>query len=233
MRWLSRTGARCQPFVLVRFPGPLAEPDVQLPPHPALHEAVGLCGRDRVPSIPWRRDLRSPVAVTGDRDRSGVEEVDAVLAELPSVMEVAPAQGVPTGSSVLSADPSNDPAPRVVVEVVEGRLGHAVPEVGGPTSKRQVELAEEIGKWPVCALFRDRLHFGHDRGQRLLRWPRVDDLLFDPGLVLRWTRKPRKSNPSSMWTTAVFLPTGANPSEQECLPRPPGAVRRAGGCRTP
>ena len=73
--WLSRTGARCQSFVLVRFPGPLAEPDVQLPPHPALHEPVGLCGRDRVPSIPWRRDLRSPVAVTGDRDCAGVEEL--------------------------------------------------------------------------------------------------------------------------------------------------------------
>jgi len=25
-------------FLLIRFPGPLAEPDVQLPPHPALHE---------------------------------------------------------------------------------------------------------------------------------------------------------------------------------------------------
>ena len=36
--WLSRTGARCQRFLLVRFPGPLSEPDVQLPPHPALHE---------------------------------------------------------------------------------------------------------------------------------------------------------------------------------------------------
>ena len=29
---MSRTGARCQPFGLIRFPGPPAEPDAQLLP---------------------------------------------------------------------------------------------------------------------------------------------------------------------------------------------------------
>ena len=35
---LSRAGARRWPFGPARFPGPLAEPDVRLSPHPALHE---------------------------------------------------------------------------------------------------------------------------------------------------------------------------------------------------
>ena len=78
---------------------------------------VGLCRGDRVPSVPRCWDLRAPVAVAGDRDCAGVEEVNAVLAELPSVMEVAAAQGLPVDPRVFAADPSNDPSPRVVVEV--------------------------------------------------------------------------------------------------------------------
>jgi hypothetical protein len=34
---LGRTGARCQPLELTRFPGPPAEPDVRVSTHPALH----------------------------------------------------------------------------------------------------------------------------------------------------------------------------------------------------
>jgi hypothetical protein len=36
----SRVGARCPAFLLARFPDPLPEPDVRLPPHPALHEVL-------------------------------------------------------------------------------------------------------------------------------------------------------------------------------------------------
>jgi hypothetical protein len=34
---VGRAGARCQAFVLVRFPGPPSEPDVPVSEHPALH----------------------------------------------------------------------------------------------------------------------------------------------------------------------------------------------------
>ncbi len=36
--WLGRTEARFRPFGLARFLGPPAEPDVRVPPHPALHK---------------------------------------------------------------------------------------------------------------------------------------------------------------------------------------------------
>jgi hypothetical protein len=37
---LGRAGARCQAFVLVRFPGPPSEPDVPVSEHPALHKPM-------------------------------------------------------------------------------------------------------------------------------------------------------------------------------------------------
>jgi len=40
------------PFRVVRFPGPLPEPDVRLPPHPALHGLVPLGVTIRLPLVP-------------------------------------------------------------------------------------------------------------------------------------------------------------------------------------
>jgi hypothetical protein len=48
-RW-DRTEGAVPVFRLVRFPGPSPEPDVRLPPHPALYEPVPL---GYVASIVW------------------------------------------------------------------------------------------------------------------------------------------------------------------------------------
>jgi hypothetical protein len=64
----------------------------------------------------------------------------------------------------------------------------------------------------VRALLGDRLHLRLDGGQRLLRRPDVDERPVRPLFVCRWMRKPRKSNPSSMWAVIVFSPTDAGPS---------------------
>lgn len=128
-------------FRLVRFPGPLPEPDVQVPPHPALHESRQVAVAVAVFQRPMALGSSCPVAVSGDRDLPGVEESDAIVCEVPSVAEVASSQELPVGSAVFATEPYDHSLPRVVVEVAEGPLRGAVPEVGGPASEHRVGLA--------------------------------------------------------------------------------------------
>jgi hypothetical protein len=136
--------------------------------------ALGGCGRG--PLLPRGGDLGASVAVPDHGDRCGVEEPCPVLLGPPSgaAPEVVAAQVLPGGTIVFAAEPSDDAVPRVVAQVGEGRFGYAVPEVGCPTSQRQVELVQEAGKRLVCSLSAYRFHFGFDGGQGLLRRPGVD-----------------------------------------------------------
>ena len=54
-------------FRLVRFPGLLPRPDVQVPPHPALHKAAELVSPNRYPFFPRRRSIFvPPIAIPSD-----------------------------------------------------------------------------------------------------------------------------------------------------------------------
>src|ERR1019366_6055929 len=104
-------------------------------------------GLHRRPLGPRIRDLRSAVAVPGDRHRRGVEEPDAVVVghQPGRTGQVAPSNRLPFATAVLAAQPSKHPKPRIAVQVVEGLLGAAVPEVDRPAPQRRVDLAQEDG----------------------------------------------------------------------------------------
>src|SRR5664280_1537347 len=151
---------------LIRFSDPLPEPDVRLPPHPALHEPRWSTFSHRPnPSVPRRGDLRSSVAIPADRNRPRIEEDHPVLLWPPPVAEIATSQVLPSTAAELSAKPSVDPEPRVVAQVSAGRLRYAVLEVRGPTPQHPVELMQEVREGFARSLLGDRLHLGHDRGQ--------------------------------------------------------------------
>lgn len=97
-----------------------------------------------MPSIPRCRELRSPVAVTADRERAGVEEIKAVLAELPSVVEVAPAQGPGTPPPrVELSSPNSDNSTRLVP------AGDHWPSGGGQVPRIVELVATLIAQPPI------------------------------------------------------------------------------------
>ena len=84
--------------LLARFSGPLPEPDVRLPPHPALHEPSGrLAGHDRYPLVPRRRYRCPSIAVAGHRHCCAVEQCTAARLGPRPVHQVAASQGLPGG----------------------------------------------------------------------------------------------------------------------------------------
>lgn len=160
---------------------------------------------------PWCRDV-APVAVAGDRYRGGVEQGDPGVLRPPSLDEIAPPQGPPAGLAVLVTQPDDHPRSGVVPQVAEGPLGHPVLEVPCPASQQQVELPENLAEGLVHALLGDRLDLPAHRCHRLSGREGIDKRLRRPRLRCRWMRNPRKSNPSSMWTTRVFSTDRRNPS---------------------
>ena len=121
------------------------------------------------------------------------------------------------------ADTADHSVPGVLVEVAEGRLGHAVAEVGTPAPQHRIQLAQQDCKRRMRRPGSQRAAPTDDGGQCLLRRGRCRPRLFVPRFRFRWMRNPRKSNPWSMWQTLVLAPTGAGPSGQvPPLPLPAG-----------
>jgi hypothetical protein len=88
-------------FRLIRFLGPSSEPDVRLPPHPALHRFMSCgCSDGR---CPWRHveDL-PPVAGPGDGHGAGIEHLGVTLGG-PPPGEVAASEPFPGCVGMLVA----------------------------------------------------------------------------------------------------------------------------------
>jgi hypothetical protein len=97
---------------------------------------------------------------------------------------------------MLVAKPAGHPLPGIAAQVVEGSLGYAVPEVGGPAPQHQVELGAQGRKGLVRGLSGQRSHLCLDRGQGLLGRVGVDVAL----------------GRASLW-----VPLDAEPEEVEAL----------------
>ena len=131
----------------VRFPGPPSAPDVRLSSHPALH-GLPLLGRNwsSCAADPGRRDVVRAPAVSSDRDRCGVEHGGSVLLWPVSwpAGQVSPVELLPCHPAVSFPQPCRDSSPCEHVQVPEGRFGHAMPEVGAPSSDYGVELFQQL-----------------------------------------------------------------------------------------
>src|SRR6476659_2596836 len=74
----------------------------------------------------------------------------------PSVAGVAVTELLPRAVPVFAAQPSKDPLPSVGPQVVEGRAGTAVSEVGGPAPQKPVEPDQQDVERLVRVLPADR-----------------------------------------------------------------------------
>jgi hypothetical protein len=161
-------------FRPVRFPGPPAEPDVRLSPHPALHGFTPRVSQRLPGGCPWCRDARSPVAVPGNRDRAGVEQRAPVVCGGPPAWQVAAPQRRPRRARVSLAQPAHHPTPGVGVQVLEGGCRHAVTEVGTPAPQDRVEPVQQGGQLPESGSAGQRPDRVDDGGECLLRRVGVD-----------------------------------------------------------
>ena len=140
--WLGRTGARCG-LSDVPFPRP-ARRTGRACSHasgsPRVH-VVGSMRRCRVCSpMAWRCCLPL-VSVAGDRHRCGVEQ----RRPRPPSATTSGGSGAGATSSCRRCLRRSHRITRCQVnaEVAEGRLGHPVPEVGGPAPQHRIELAQQ------------------------------------------------------------------------------------------
>src|SRR5438034_8713522 len=97
------------------FSGPPSEPDVRLPPHPALHVFMPLV---RVTLSSARSTMvwgcGRPVAVALDVDLVGPEHLDPFVAD-PPARQVAADHGAHAQPRVALAEPADDPPEGEVV----------------------------------------------------------------------------------------------------------------------
>src|SRR5436190_5055166 len=96
---------------------------------------------------PRSRYLVAAVAVTGHCDAGRAGEHDPVMGESPPLVTEASAEFFhpePSLALVLGAYPAHDSTPRVVVDRVEARLGHPVPEVVRPPGQFPVEAENQL-----------------------------------------------------------------------------------------
>src|SRR4029450_5042427 len=93
----------------------------------------------------------APVAVAADHARARVDQRDLPVGR-PPPWKVAPPQPLPGRTGVLVTQPADHPPPNEGAQVVEGRLGHPVLEVAGPSSQHLVELVQQDGERLVYVL---------------------------------------------------------------------------------
>jgi hypothetical protein len=122
----------------VRFPRPLAEPGVRLSSHRALHGScrVGVVGQD-----PRVGDGVAPVAVSGDRHRRQVEQLDPVHRDRCPLPRGSgePAANVLPSPAMHPAQPPDHPPPHEVRQVTERAFAGRMFEVVGPAAHDLVE----------------------------------------------------------------------------------------------
>jgi hypothetical protein len=142
---LGRAGAPCRGCS--RWVSPARPPNPACDFHrTGLSACLGrwLCGRLGCPRG-WYP--RAAVAVAGDRHGRRAGEPGPVCCECPGAGEAeAPLQlwqSRPSASVVLVLQPVHDAVPCVVIDLAEGRLGHAVPEVARPPRQGPVDALEE------------------------------------------------------------------------------------------
>ena len=197
-------------FRTMGFSGPPSEPDVRLSPHP-----LSMCSCRRN-ACPRRRDPRAPESVALNGHRVGTKQLNVVRADHPT-REKASHQGVQARDE--PADDSDE-----VVDVLKVRR-HPVPEVVAPAPQHRVERRSSAASVPCTAGA-----YGDDRGECLLRWVGVDRFPAMLPPTRRWTRQPRKSNPSSQ--TLVFSSDRRRPIGASTVAIEPSASSRVPLTRT-
>ena len=83
-------------------------------------------------------------------------------------------RGVHVQSEVPLAEPADDSPEGEVVDVAEGPLRHAVPEVRAPAPQDRIDAAQQVCERPMSCPVGELPHLTLDRGQRLLRRVGVD-----------------------------------------------------------
>src|SRR6188768_4272053 len=110
----------------------------------------------------------SPVEVSHGAHPGRVEQFHIPSGGPPSIASVAATELLPSAVPVFAAQPSKDPLPSIGPQVVEGRAGTAVSEVGGPAPQKPVEPDQQDVERPVRVLPADRLYLGLGGVQRRL-----------------------------------------------------------------
>src|SRR5512132_2833715 len=193
LKCMGRAGARCRRFGRSVSPARAAEPDVRVATHTALREPIsaGPLGDRSLLLGPRCEDPACPVAVAADHHRARVDQRDLPVGR-PPPWKVAPPQPLPGRTGVLVTQPADHPPPDEGAQVVEGRLGHPVLEVAGPSSQHLVELVQQDGERLVSALPGERPELRLDRCQRLLGRVGIDIALTRASLLVPLDAEPEK-----------------------------------------
>jgi hypothetical protein len=175
-----------------------------------LLEVAGRIARGDPTGLPWGLGARRPVAVAGRADRRRVVE-HRVPAGRPPARQVVASQPAPAPFRVLATQPSNDPPPGVLAQVLKGPRRLPGAEVDAPATQHRVEPVQELVERLIGAAAGDLLDLRLDGRKRRLRREREV-----PGRPRRprsrLMRQPRKSIPSSMWVMRVFAVDSVSPS---------------------
>src|SRR5258708_22294521 len=118
----------------------------------------------------------APVAVARGAHLAGVEQRPFVPGWPPAPGAVAAPEVCPGDPAVLAAQPSDDLAPYVGAQVLEGRAGHAGPEIRAPAWQHPVQLDEQVierhsGACPAAGADDHRIPYLGARRDQVIPYP--------------------------------------------------------------